>query len=208
MSKHTGSKCKLCRREGEKLFLKGDRCNTSKCAIVKRNYIPGIHGPKGRQRLTAYATQLRAKQRLKRLYGLFEKQFTIYFDKATAQKGDAGENFLKILEKRLDNAVHRAGLTPSRSQARQVVSHGHILVNGKKVNIPSYQVKAGDIISIRKTSENSPLFKHIENVSSSTLPGWITLDTKAREAKIVSDPDVMEFYEPLNIKLVVEYYSR
>ena len=209
MSKYIGASCKLCRREGEKLFLKGDRCNTTKCAIIKRNTPPGFRKVTTRARLTAYGQQLRAKQRVRRMYGVLEDQFYIFFERAVNQAGDTGENFLKLLEKRLDNVVYRAMFAKSRVTARQAVSHGHILINGKKVTIPSYIVKVGDVITIKERSAKSVLFSDLAaHVRKETIPGWLSVDGATLEIKVVSDADVKEYYEPLNIKLVIEYYSR
>jgi len=210
MAKNLDAKCKQCRRAGEKLFLKGERCFTPKCAIVKRNYPPGFHGSKqGRKRLTDYATQLIEKQKARWTYHLMEKQFKLAYEKAQKQKGHAGENLFKILEMRLDNAVFRAGFASSRSLARQLVNHYHFTVNDKKVNIPSYQVKTGDVIKVRKSSFNNRYFKNIpEKLKNVEVPGWINLDAKEISAKILHEPSVEDINTKINSQVIVEYYSR
>ena len=170
-------KCKLCRRESEKLYLKGERCFTTKCAIVKRNYMPGVHGPKSRVKLTDYGKQLRSKQAAKRLYGLSEKQFSNYIKKAMKSKDNTSELIIKLLESRLDNVIYRLGLAVSRAAARQFVGHGYIFINNKKLNIPSYQVKSGDIITINKTKINKRIINNIkERIKSKDAPEWLNLD--------------------------------
>ena len=161
MSRYTDANCRLCRREGQKLFLKGDRCYSSKCAIDRRGYAPGQHG-QGRSKISDYGLQLREKQKAKRFYGLQETQFRNLFDKAARKTGITGENLLILLETRLDNVVFRLGFASSRKEARQLVNHGHFKVNGRKVNIPSYEVKAGDVITVKEKSTNSPKFKEVK----------------------------------------------
>lgn len=210
MSKYLGPKCKLCRREGEKLMLKGERCRTAKCAIVKKNYPPGIHGPKGRgNRPSGYSMQLREKQKAKRIYNLLEKQFKISFDRATKQKGDAGENLLRILETRLDNVIYRLGIAESRAQARTMVSHGHFKVNDKKVNIPSYNVKPGDIIKIKESSRTGKQFANLgERLKKIEIPGWLNFEIKDFSAKVLHQPAKENFEMKVNAPMIVEFYSR
>lgn len=209
MSKYLGAKCKLCRREGEKLMLKGERCNTAKCAIVKKNYPPGIHGPKGRARQSGYSMQLREKQKAKRIYNLQEKQFKLSFERAIKQKGDAGENLMKILETRLDNVIYRLGLAESRSQARTLVNHGHFRVNEVKVNIPSFNVKTGDIIKIRKSGQTSKQFTNLaDRLKKLEIPGWLNFDLKELNAKVLHQPAKENFELKANTQMIVEFYSR
>ncbi|MFH1254855.1 MAG: 30S ribosomal protein S4 [bacterium] len=209
MSKYIGAKCKLCRREGDKLMLKGDRCATAKCAIVKRNYPPGIHGSKGRARQSGYSMQLREKQKAKKIYNLMEKQFKLSFVKAIKQKGEAGENLMKILETRLDNVIYRLGFAKSRAQARILTNHGHFTVNGTKVNIPSFSVKTGDIIKIKKSSAASKQFANLaENLKKIEIPGWLNLDAKDLSAKVLHQPSKENFESKINSQMIVEFYSK
>ncbi|MDD4901159.1 MAG: 30S ribosomal protein S4 [Patescibacteria group bacterium] len=210
MSKYIGPKCKLCRREGEKLMLKGERCQTAKCGIVKKNYPPGIHGPKGRAtRQSGYNMQLREKQKAKRIYNLLEKQFAISFARAIKQKGDTGENLLKILETRLDNVIYRLGMADSRAQARTLVNHGHFKVNEKKVNIPSYNVEPGDIIKVRESSRTSKQFANLaEKIKKIEIPGWLNLEAKDFSAKVLHQPTKENFEMKINAHVIVEFYSR
>ena len=209
MGRNLNPKCKQCRRTGEKLMLKGDRCGTPKCAMVKKNYPPGAHGIKGKSRPTEYSLQLNEKQKAKKIYNLLEKQFKLTFDKAKKQKGDAGENLLKLLEKRLDNVVYRLGLASSRSQARQLVSYGHLVVNGKKVNIPSYQVKTGDIVKIKESSKKNKIFGSLsEKLKKTEVPGWLNFDYKELTAKVLHDPAKENFEMSINTPMIVEFYSR
>ncbi|PLX22198.1 30S ribosomal protein S4 [Candidatus Parcubacteria bacterium] len=210
MAKNLDAKCKQCRRAGEKLFLKGERCNTAKCAIVKRNYPPGFHGSsQGRKRLTEYATQLIEKQKAKRTYMLLEKQFKLTFDRAQKTQGNAGDNLFKLLELRLDNVIYRLGLASSRNQARQIVSHAHITVDGKKVNIPSYSLKTGEVIKIRKSSSSNKYFRDIsEKVKGREIPGWLNFDLKAMEAKILHEPSKEDINTKINAQMIVEFYSK
>lgn len=208
MSKYLGPKCKLCRREGEKLMLKGERCQTAKCAIVKKNYPPGMHGPKGRPRQSGYNLQLREKQKTKRIYNLLEKQFKLSFERALKQKGDAGENLLKILETRLDNVIYRLGFADSRAQARTLVSHGHFKVNEKKVNIPSFNVKTGDIIKIKDPSRSSKQFANLaEKIKKIEIPGWLNLN-KDFSVKVLHQPAKENFEKKINASTIVEFYSK
>ena len=203
------AKCKKCRREGEKLFLKGERCHTAKCGIVKRKFPPGAHGAKRMSRLTEYGEQLRTKQKLKKSYGLMEKQFSNYYKKAHNQEGDTGENMLRLLETRFDNVVYRLGLTKSRSEARQWVGHGHFRVNGKKMDIPSYEVKSGDVITLKEGSVALSPFKGIEKKADMKLvPTWIKFDNAKLEAKVLNVPVVKELMDQVNVKAIVEFYSR
>jgi len=172
MGKNLEPQCKQCRRVGEKLFLKGERCLSAKCGLVKRNTIPGFHGPKGRKRLSDFGLQLAEKQKAKKYYNLLEKQFRLTFEKAQKKAGDAGKNFLRLLETRLDNTVYRLGLATSRYESRQIVSHGHITVNGKKVDIASYIVKTGDVVGIRKQSMTNRFFKTILERKNVERPSW------------------------------------
>ena len=209
MAKNLDPKCKQCRREGEKLFLKGDRCNSPKCAMVKKNYPPGIHGAKGRRRQSDYSLQLREKQKAKKLYNLLEKQFKITFNKASQQKGDAGENLLKALETRLDNVIYRLSFAFSRSQARQLVNHGHFTVNDKKVNIPSYQVKSGDVIKIRLSSQKNKAFNNLsEKLKKAEVPGWLNLNQKELTGKVLHQPSKDDVEMKINKQMIVEFYSR
>ena len=209
MARDISPKCKQCRREGMKLFLKGDRCSSPKCAMVKRNYPPGIHGPKGKPRLTGYAQQLREKQKLKKVYGILEKQLRIYFDKCIKQKGDTGEKLLKILEMRLDNLVYRTGFAPSRTMARQLVNHGHFLVNNKKVTIPSYQVRQGDVISLKKGSYDFEPFKNIrKKLENEKGVDWVEPNPNELSAKVIAYPAKDDISQPFDVKMVVEFYSR
>ncbi len=206
MSRYTDASCRLCRREGQKLFLKGERCYSAKCAIEKRNFPPGQHG-QGRKKVSDYGLQLREKQKTKRFYGLQETQFRNLFDKAARKKGITGENLLILLETRLDNVVFRLGFASSRKEARQLVTHGHFTVNGKKVNIPSYEVKAGDVIKIKEKSTNSPKFKEIKDMAI-TVPSWMTVDVDKLEGKVVSMPTRGEIDTPVAEHLIVELYSK
>ena len=206
MSIYTDANCRLCRREGQKLFLKGDRCYSSKCAIDRRGYAPGHHG-QGRSKISDYGLQLREKQKAKRFYGLQETQFRNLFDKAARKTGITGENLLILLETRLDNVVFRLGFASSRKEARQLVNHGHFKVNGRKVNIPSYEVKAGDVITVKEKSTNSPKFKEVKEMTI-TVPSWLTVDVEKLEGKILSVPTRAEIDTPVAEHLIVELYSK
>jgi len=202
--------CKLCRREGEKLFLKGDRCFSTKCAIVKRNYKPGVHGPQGKpSKMTDYGKQLRAKQAAKRMYSLTEKQFSNYIAKAMKKKENTTDMILKFLESRLDNVVYRLGFTTSRASARQFVGHGFLNINGKKVDIPSYEVKPGDIISINTRKVNKKLVTEVsERIKTKETPIWIALDKEKMEAKVLGAPELQQGEKLFDIQNVIEFYSR
>lgn len=193
-------------REGQKLFLKGDRCYSTKCAIEKRNFPPGQHG-QGRKKVSDYGTQLREKQKTKRFYGLQETQFRNLFDKAARKKGITGENLLIMLETRLDNVVFRLGFASSRKEARQLVTHGHFQVNGKKVDIPSYEVKAGDVIKVKEKSTSSPKFKEIKDMTIS-VPSWLTVEVEKLEGKVVTLPTREDIDTPVAEHLIVELYSK
>ena len=206
MARYTGATCRLCRREGQKLFLKGDRCYTDKCAFVRRSYAPGQHGA-AKKKLSNYGVQLREKQKARRIYGVLEGQFRHYYEKADHMKGITGENLLMLLEMRLDNVVYRLGYGASRNEARQLVTHGHFLVNGKKVDIPSYRVKPGDVIAIK---ENSSDHKGIEIALANKVkrPEFINYDEKKRVATYVRYPERSELNADINESLIVEFYSR
>jgi small subunit ribosomal protein S4 len=206
MARYTGSKCRLCRREGMKLFLKGDRCMSTKCAVEKRQYPPGEHGQRMRVRRTEYGLQLREKQKVKRIYGVFEKQFRNYFTKASRQHGVTGENLLRLLELRLDNVVYRAGFTPSRNNARQLVNHRHFTVNGRIVNIPSYSVRVGDVIQARE--EISGVVKgNLERAGTDAVP-WLQIDGNRLTATVVEVPSREGIPIPVQEQLIVELYSK
>ena len=206
MARYTGATCKLCRREGMKLFLKGDRCYTDKCAFVKRSYAPGQHGA-NRKKVSEYGMQLREKQKAKRIYGVLENQFRNTYERAEKIKGVTGENLLKLLEMRLDNVVFRLGFASSRVEARQLVNHGHFLVNGKKVDIASYKVSVNDVISVREKSRASEKFKtFVENPKA--LPQWLTANLENFEGKVVAEPSREDIDVPVNETLIVELYSK
>lgn len=209
MARYTGAVCRLCRREGQKLFLKGERCYTGKCAIARRSYAPGQHG-QGRKKSSEYGLQLRAKQKARRYYGVLEKQFSHYFDLATKIKeGKTGENLLSLLESRLDNIIYRLGWASSRPEARQLVLHNHFKLNGHKVNIPSILIKTGDIITISDNSKNSIKFKNvIESGSSRPVPKWLELDINKLEAKKLSEPAREDIDLEVEETLIVELYSK
>ena len=208
MARYTGPVCRLCRREGAKLYLKGDRCYSDSCSFTKRSYAPGQHG-QARKKVSEYGLQLREKQRARRVYGVLEGQFRTYFDKADRQKGITGENLLVLLERRLDNVVYRLGFAASRTQARQLVRHRHFTVNGKRVDIPSYQIKPGDVIQVKETSKQSPLIKEIaEVVTTKTTPAWLEVQAEEMIGKIVRYPNRDEIDTPIQEHLIVELYSR
>jgi small subunit ribosomal protein S4 len=201
--------CRLCRREGMKLFLKGERCHSDKCAIERRNFPPGQHGKDRRPRLLGYGLQLREKQKLRRIYGILEDQFRHYFEKAARGKGITGDMLLQLLERRLDNVVYRMGLATSRAQARQVVRHGHFQVNGRKVNIPSYLVKTGDVVEVRQGSKEHPsLLASREATGHQTTPPWIEVDRENLRARITNIPQRQDISLPIQEQLIVELYSK
>ncbi len=212
MGKNLDAKCKQCRRIGEKLFSKGERCNSPKCAMVKKNYPPGFHGPKGRKRQSDYSLQLAEKQKAKKQYNILEKQFKLIFYRAQKQAGDAGENLLKLLEMRLDNTIYRLGFTASRNQARQFINHSHLKVNNKKVNIPSYQVKKGDIIKIRNKSRRYKYFRDLPAKlslqSGVSVPSWLYLEAKELKGKVLHQPAKDDIQTNINTQMIIEYYSR
>jgi len=211
LARYTGPVCKLCRREGEKLFLKGERCFTPKCAIEKRGYPPGAHGRRRqfRRRMSDYGLQLREKQKAKRIYGIMERQFRRYFQEALKVKGLTGATLLQTLERRLDNVVMRLGLADSRSQARQLVTHGHITVNGRKMSVPSYLVNIGDQIGIRPQSRKNGHFAGLsEALDPGVVPDWLRLDVQEMSGQVLDFPSREQIQEPINEQLVVEYYSR
>lgn len=206
MAKMIGADCKQCRREGCKLFLKGERCTTKKCAMERRPVIPGQHGT-GRKRVTEYGTQLREKQKVKRAYGILEKQFRRYYEEAVRMKGVTGENMLSLIERRLDNVVYRMGIGSSRSECRQIVNHGQITVNGKCVNIPSYLVKVGDVIAVKENKRELEMFKQLKGMKI-VMPKWLEFSSDTLEGKVLALPTRDDI--DLNIKehLIIELYSR
>jgi len=208
MARYTGAVCKMCRREGKKLYLKGDRCYTGKCALENRAYAPGQHG-QGRKKVSEYGTQLRTKQTARRYYGINESQFRKYYEMAVKQPGMTGENLLRICESRLDNIVYTLGWAASRAQARQLVVHGHFTVNGKKVDIPSYLCKAGDVIGIKKASLDNEKFKAaLEALSDRTIPAWLEADKEGYTGKIAALPDREQIAVPVEEHFIVEFYSK
>ncbi len=208
MARYTGPRCRLCRREGSKLFLKGDRCYSDKCAFERRSYAPGQHG-QGRIKVSDYGIRLREKQRVRRIYGVKESQFRRYFEEADRQKGVTGTNLLRLLEKRLDNVVYRLGFADSRNQARQLVKHGHFLVNGRKVDIPSFQVRVGDVISLREKSRDiPPVVQALEAVARRGVPEWLELDAEGRKGTVKSEPERSHITLPIQEQLIVEFYSK
>ena len=208
MARYTGAVCRLCRREGTKLFLKGDRCFTEKCGVERRAYPPGQHG-QGRGRTSDYGLQLREKQKVKRMYGLAEDQFRGTMESASRMRGRAGENLLVLLERRLDNVVFRLGFATSRAEARQLVRHGHFLVNGKKVDIPSYSVKQGDVVTVLSRTQKNPTLEHaMEEVKGRGIPGWLSFDPNTVTGRIVSMPTREQINLPVQEQLIVELYSK
>lgn len=206
MARYTGSVCRLCRREGLKLFLKGDRCYTDKCAFSRRGYAPGQHG-QSRKKMSNYGVQLREKQKARRIYGILEGQFRNYYEKAEKLRGITGENLLKLLEMRLDNVAFKLGFGNSRSEARQLVTHGHFLVNGKKVDIPSYEVSVNDVITVREKSKSTEKFKTFAE-NPKTLPAWLEGSSENFEGKILREPLREDIDVPVNETLIVEFYSK
>jgi small subunit ribosomal protein S4 len=212
LARDTGPSCKLCRREGEKLFLKGARCLSPKCAIERRDYPPGMHGREARfrrRRESDYSRQLREKQKARRIYGVLERQFRRYFEVAQRRPGLTGVNLLAILETRLDNVVYRLGYADSRSQARQLVSHGHFDLNGRRNDVPSALVKPGDTVSVRKESRRKPYFKAIsQQLDERSVPRWLSLDPAGLTAQVLQIPSREDIDVSLSEQLIVEYYSR
>jgi len=206
MAKYTSADCRQCRREGQKLFLKGERCTSKKCAVERRPTVPGQHGA-GRKKPSEYSIQLREKQKVKKAYGLLEKQFRSYYDEAARIKGVTGETMLFLLEKRLDNVIYRMGIGSSRAQSRQIVNHGHIAVNGKAVNIPSYRVKPGDIISIKENRRDNEMFKELKGARI-VMPKWVEFDTESFVGKVLQNPERADVDMSINERLIVELYSK
>jgi small subunit ribosomal protein S4 len=212
MARHIDAVCKLCRREGQKLFLKGERCLSPKCAIETRNFVPGDHGRKAtfRKKLSDFGTQLREKQKARRIYGVMEKQFRRYFKEANRRSGMTGANLLSMLESRLDNVVYRLGFADSRAQARQLVRHGHFLVNGAKNDIPSLHIKVNDVVTVRPSSRNSTYFKERAQLMQGrrNVPAWLSVNLSEMGGAMVNNPGREDIEIPLNEQLIVEYYSR
>ncbi len=209
MARYTGAVCRLCRREGQKLFLKGDRCYTDKCALERRAYAPGMHGNARNKKMSEYGVQLREKQKARRYYGVLESQFAEYFEMASKRKGMTGENLLAILESRLDNVVYRLGFAMSRAEARQLVRHGHFTINGKKANIPSMLVNVGDVIELKDTSRSLDKFKgSLEANASRVIPKWLEMDKTHNTAKVVAVPAREDIDLPIEEHLIVELYSK
>ena len=210
MARYTGPVCRLCRREGMKLFLKGERCHTEKCAIEKRNFAPGQHGKDKKAKIVGYGLQLREKQKGRRYYGILEGQFRNLYEKAVNQKGITGEQMLGMLEKRLDNVLYRMGLATSRAQGRQLVRHGHMTVNGRKVNIPSFTVKPGDVVEVRESSRNnSSILAARDSTAHTPSPSWLEVDREALRGRVLQQPKREELVQiQLNEQLIVELYSK
>ena len=208
MARYTGASCKKCRREGQKLFLKGERCYSDKCSVARRNYAPGQHGQK-KTKLSEYGTQLREKQKVKAFYGVGEKQFRKYFEMASNKKGITGENLLQILESRLDNVVYKLGYGSSRAQARQLVNHGHFDVNGKKVDIASYLVKAGDVVSVREIKKDTAIVKvNVEANAARPVPAWLERDIENLSGKVIRLAAREDIDLAIEEHLIVELYSK
>ena len=212
MARYTDAVCRLCRREGEKLFLKGERCYTPKCAFEKRPYAPGMHGKMNAARparQSAYGKQLRAKQKARRVYGIYERQFRRFYSQAVAMRGQTGTNLLSILETRLGNVVYRLGFASSRPQARILVSHGHFLVNGQRADIPSYGISVDDVISVKESSKTNAFFRNLrEEAEGRTVPTWLARDLTNLTGRMLRTPERSEIDGNLNEQLIVEYYSR
>ncbi len=208
MARNTGPRCRQCRRENMKLFLKGERCFTDSCAFDRRQYAPGQHG-QGRTKFSSYGEQLREKQKVKRMYGVLEKQFRTYYHKASQKKGVTGENLIKTLESRLDNMLFRLGFSSSRSEGRQLIKHGHFLINGKKVDVPSYLMKADDVISVRERSRKVERIKQaMETAKQRGIPRWLELNIEQFEGKVIAVPERDEITTPIKEQLIVELYSK
>ncbi len=209
MARYLDAVCRLCRRENVKLFLKGDRCLSDKCAINKRNYAPGLHGQRRRTKLTEYGLQLREKQKVKRAYGLMEAQFRSYFQKAARAQGVTGANLLVLLERRLDNVVYRMGFADSRAQARQLVRHGHMRVNGRKVNIPSFLIKPGDAVEPREKSRNMEVIRgNMDHIGQKQIPEWLHVDASTMRGVVQTLPSRDDIAMPFQEQLIVELYSK
>jgi small subunit ribosomal protein S4 len=208
MARYTGALCRLCRREGEKLFFKGTRCYTDKCSVEKRKYPPGQHG-QGKGKISDYGIQLREKQKVRRIYGLMEKQFRLYFKKASTMKGVTGEILLQLLERRLDNVVFRSGFAQNRREARQLVRHGHFIVNGRSVDIPSYLVRPGDVLEVKEDSRSlAALAESLTAAEHRGFPEWIEVEGQAMKARFVRVPARDEIQLPVQEQLIVELYSK
>ncbi|HWQ62048.1 MAG TPA: 30S ribosomal protein S4 [Negativicutes bacterium] len=210
MARYIEATCRQCRREGSKLYLKGDRCYSDKCAFARRGYAPGQHGQQqARKKVSEYGTQLREKQKARRIYGLLERQFRNYFEKAERQKGITGENLLVLLERRLDNVAYRLGFASSRTQSRQLVRHGHFAVNGHRVDIPSFLVKAGDVVTVAEASKEAPVIKEMaEGLATKTVPAWLELNAADMSGKVQRYPTREEIDVPVQEHFIVELYSR
>lgn len=208
MARYIGPACRLCRREGEQLFLKGERCFKDKCAVKRRAYAPGQHGRR-RRKLLGYGLQLREKQKVKRIYGVLERQFRLYFKRAASRKGVTGENLLSFLERRLDNVVYRLGFAASRAQARQLVNHGHFVVNGKSVDIASFQVKKSDVIELREKSRKNALIQsNLDTAQGRGVPSWLELDNAGFKGRVLELPRREDITMPIQENLIVELYSK
>jgi small subunit ribosomal protein S4 len=209
MARYIGPVCRLCRREGMKLFLKGERCYSEKCAIEKRNVPPGQHGRGRKAKLVGYGVQLREKQKVKRTYGVLENQFRRYFESADRQKGITGDLLLQMLERRMDNVIYRLGFATSRAQARQLVRHGHFTVNGRKVDIPSYQVRQGDVVAVKGASgQNVTIVHAMEEVKGRGIPEWLSFDAGSLSGRVASLPTRQQINLPFQEQLIVELYSK
>ncbi len=210
MARYIGPVCRQCRREGMKLFLKGERCHSEKCAIERRNFVPGQHGKDRKAKIVGYGLQLREKQKVRRVYGVLERQFRTTYEKAAAQKGITGENLMSALERRLDSVIYRMGFGTSRAQSRQVVRHGHVEVNGRKCNIPSAQVKVGDVVSVRESSKNNATILAARDATAhAPAPNWIDVDREGLKGRITSLPQRSELVQiQMNEQLIVELYSK
>lgn len=208
MARYTGSSCKLCRREKQKLFLKGTKCNSEKCPLEKKNYAPGQHGLSRRTKFSEYGVQLREKQKVKRIYGLLETQFHNYFEKANKQKGVTGENLIGLLERRLDNVIFRLGFAPSRKSARQLVKHRHLLVNDKIVDIPSFLLSPGDVITVREKSKKLDIIHNSLRKTKDSIYSWLSVDKASLSGTFMQIPDRQEVPLNANEQLIVELYSK
>lgn len=208
MARYVGPKCRICRRQGAKLFLKGERCSMAKCAIEVRNTPPGMHG-QARKKPSDYGLQMKEKQKLKRMYGLLERQFKLYFIKAASKEGITGTLLLQFLERRLDNICFRLGLAPARSAARQLVLHGHVTVNGRKVDVPSYLIKAGDVVSVKnKEKSRKMVTEYLKITEAREIPSWLKLEKESFKGEVINIPERKEMEVPVNEQLIVELYSK
>lgn len=208
MSRYHGPKCRLCRREANKLFLKGDRCETQKCALLRKNYAPGFHGKTSFAKKSEYARQLREKQKARRIFGISEAQFRRYYQKSTQSPEATGETLLKLLERRLDNAVYRATFASSRDQARQMISHGLLTFNKRRVNVPSIQLKVGDVFEVRDKNKNSPLFTKVLTQQKNFAPKWLKVDFKNLRGEVADLPQKEDLESNIQVQLIVEFYSK